>query len=532
MKIAQFSTNDIGMPSMDLYDFGTNNFHDPRNEKITRTQLLSEYSVSSFLLTSIYQKLYHRHLRIEHSLGDGFYYVDSEGVEITDDIIKCLSKEFDEILRSDKPIEVTTISRSELIKYFKKAKSYDKVGVLKVWQDPIIPIIKYEDFIDYIIEPVNTNKFRLKIYELRRYENGVLMRLPTLLNPTSIRPYKDPNVHHFMFKEYEEWAKLLNIDSITKLNHSIYTKDIMKIKLVAEGLHEKKISKIAHKLCKNFKNKKIITIAGPSSSNKTTFAKRLEIQLMVNGYDALIIEMDDYFKDSCQIPFGSDGLQDFEHISSMNLELLGERVHNLLDGKTVPKRKFNFKKGVGIDDEINKIKLEKNAFLILEGIHGLNPELLKAIGSQNVTPIYVSALTPLNIDYNHRFPTSDLRLIRRIIRDNNYRGQSARTTIRRWTSIRIGEERNIFPYQENAELFFNSSLVYELPVLSIYGKVLLSEATEPSEDEDPDSPDSIEITNEAKRLLKLLNLFYPLPPGVVPTISCIREFIGNSELKY
>ena len=532
LNLIQGSLGDISVKSMELFDFAIDKIHDPRDTKVTRTQLLSEHSVSSFLFTSIYQSLYKRHLRIEHSLGDGFYYIDNEGIPITDKQVEELSIEYEKIVTNDTPLEIITMPRSDLIKYFKAQKCYDKAGVMKAWQDAVIPIIKCGDFIDYVIEPMSVDKERLKIFEIRKFEDGILLRLPTMLNPTSIKEYKDPMVLHEMFGEYASWAKLLNVDSVSKLNNAIYTGDINKIKLVAEGLHEKKISKIAQKLCKNFAHKKVVTIAGPSSSNKTTFAKRLEIQLNVNGYEATVIEMDDYFQDTAKIPFGEDGLQDFEHISAMNLELLGQRVHELLEGKSIPKRKFNFKRGVGEDDPKLRFKLKQNSFLILEGIHGLNPDLLKVLGTDNVTPIYVSALTPLNIDYNHRFPTSDLRLIRRIIRDNKYRGQSPRTTIRRWTSVRVGEERNIFPYQANAEQFFNSSLVYELPVLSVYGKVLLCEATEPGEDEDPDSPEAIETTLEARRLLGLLNFFYPLSPEVAPPTSCIREFVGNSELKY
>jgi len=335
-----------------------------------------------------------------------------------------------------------------------------------------------------------------------------------------------------MFSEYSDWAKLLNVESVGKLNQCIANGEIKRVKMVAEGLHERKLAKIAQKLAENFPAKRVITIAGPSSSNKTTFAKRLAIQLKVSGFSSVVIEMDDYFQDSIKIPYGPDGLQDFEHISAMNVELLGERVHALLAGESIPARKFNFKLGQGVDDPVKTLKLGENCFLILEGIHGLNPLLLEHIGRDDVTPIYVSALTPLNIDYNHRFPTSDLRLIRRIIRDNQFRGQSPRTTIRRWTSVRVGEERNIFPYQQNAKLFFNSSLVYELPVLSIYGRVLLSEATQPAPDEDGDSPESQDVSDEARRLLGLINNFYPLSPEMVPKISCIREFIGGSDLQY
>lgn len=517
--------------SLNIPEFPLEKTHDPRHEKISRTQLLSEHAVSSFLLTSLYEKLFGGFLRIEHSLGDGFYYMDKQGRPITEEMIEQLVKGMTELLESDTQIELTTIPRDELIEYFTKTHKTDKLGVLKAWQDAAIPIIRYGEFMDYILEPMSTNKERLKVFEMKPYDSGMLMRLPTMLNPTCLREWRDYSVLHEMFKEYDEWAKLLNVESVAKLNHTIINGKIKKVKLIAEGLHERKLAKIANKLCKNFESQRVITIAGPSSSNKTTFAKRLEIQLNVNGYQAMIIEMDDYFKDTADIPFGDDGLQDFEHISAMNLDLLGERVHHLLEGKSIPVRKFNFKAGKGIDTN-QMISLKPKTFLIMEGIHGLNPELLQHIGRESVTPIYVSALTPLNIDYNHRFPTSDLRLIRRIIRDKKYRGVSPRKTIKRWTSVRVGEERNIFPYQQNAEWFFNSSLVYELPVLSVYGKPLLCEATFPDADEDPASPEAKETTAEARRLIGLLDVFYPLPPEVAPPTSCIREFIGKSELEY
>ncbi|EAX93103.1 Phosphoribulokinase / Uridine kinase family protein [Trichomonas vaginalis G3] len=519
-------------PSLDLTEFPLEKIHDPRDEKITRTLLLSRHATSVFLLTSLYEKLFNSLLRIEHSLGDGYYFIDYHKAKINDEQISKLETELHAILQSSTPIELNTMPRDELIAYFSSKGHQDKLGVLKAWQDANIPVIKCGEFLDYVIEPVSTEKSVLDVFEIRPYNDGIILRLPTMLNPTGIKEWKDPTVLHDMFKEYGEWAKLLNVENVSKLNQAIFTGEIKDIKLVAEGLHERKLAMLAEKLVSNFDKKRVITIAGPSSSNKTTFAKRLDIQLQVAGYSSTIIEMDDYFQDGDKIPYGPDGLQDLEHISAMNVDLLAERVHKLLAGEPVPVRKYNFKRSRGEDDPKKRIFLEPGAFLIMEGIHGLNPELLQHIGTSSVTPIYVSALTPVNIDYNHRYPTSDLRLIRRIIRDNQFRGCSARKTLRRWTSVRVGEERNIFPYQGNAEMFFNSTLVYELPVLSVYARVLLSEATMPAEDEDPNTEECKDVTAEAKRLLSLINICYPLSPEIVPRNSCIREFIGGSELKY
>jgi len=396
----------------------------------------------------------------------------------------------------------------------------------------MIPCIKVGEFIDYIIEPMSTNKTRLRIFELRPYENGIILRFPTMLNPSSLREWSDPHALFNMFREYREWAGVIKCETVSQLNSTIYKGKIDDLKWVAEGLHEQKLAKIAKHLVKRFPAKRIVTIAGPSSSNKTTFALRLSIQLSVNAHRSLVISMDDYYKDTKDIPFGDDGLQDFESIDALNIPVLSDRVHRLLAGETVPRRRFDFKTGTGYDQPECPLHIDSDTFLIIEGIHGLNPELLESLGRESVTPIYVSALTPLNLDMNHRFPTSDLRLIRRIIRDFKFRGYSPRKTIARWTSVRVGEERNIFPFQGNAELFFNSSLVYELPVESIYGRALLAEATVPEEGEDEESQTAKEITQEARRLQGMLNFFYPASVEIVPHISCIREFVGGSDLKY
>lgn len=500
--------------------------------KISRAQLSSEHATITFLVWSQYHRLSNRSLRVEHSLGDGYYCTDSKKEAISEEMIKSVSDAVNAILNGDSEIEFVSLEREKLIEKFQKMNLEDKVGVLKTWQDEFIPCVKCGEFIDYTFEPMSTDKERLKLFEIRKYAEGLVIRFPTLLNPNVLGEWKDPSALLGMFNEYNEWAKLLRVDDVAKLNKFIYKRKIDDVKWVAEGLHEKKLSKIAEYLVNNFEKKRIVTIAGPSSSNKTTFAKRLAIALRVCGYKSTVIEMDDYYKNRCDIPFGPDGLQDFEHISAINVDLLSERVAMLLRGESIPKHKFDFQSGLGIDSKTEMITLKPKNFLILEGIHGLNPYLLEKFGRDLVTPIYVSALTPLNIDSNHRFPTSDLRLIRRMIRDYRYRGYSPRKTLARWTSVRMGEERNIFPYQQNAELFFNSALVYELPVLSIYGKSLLSEATIPEPDEDTESQQSKDISSEARRLLGMLNLFYPVSLEVVPHISCIREFIGGSDLKY
>jgi uridine kinase len=506
--------------------------HDPRSTKVDRVQLLSEHATLSFILVSIYNKLYNKQLKVEHSLGDGLFCLDSKQQPITEQMVVTISQEMTSLLHGPTEIKYVGIPRSKLIDIFKSHNFDDKVGLLKTWSDDMISCIQIGEFIDYIIEPMSIDKDRLKIFELRAFKQGIILRFPTMLCPDHLRDWTDPTPLFNMFSEYREWAKLIDIETVSQLNSTIYKGKIDDLKWLAEGLHEQKLSKIAEHLVKHFPQKRVVTIAGPSSSNKTTFALRLGIQLRVNGHKSIVISMDDYYKNTVDIPYGDDGLQDFESIDALNIDILADRVHHLLNGEEVPSRRFDFKTGTGIDLPDKPLKIESDMFIIIEGIHGLNPELLNSLGSDSVTPIYVSALTPLNLDMNHRFPTSDLRLIRRIIRDYKFRGYSPRKTIMRWTSVRVGEERNIFPYQGNAELFFNSSLVYELPVLSIYGRALLAEATVPEEDEDEESESAKTITKEARRLQGMLNFFYPASVEIVPHISCIREFVGGSDLKY
>ena len=500
--------------------------------KVTRSQLSAEHATLSFLVCSIYNKLNTRLLKVEHSCGDGYYMVDYEYLPITEKQVEAIKDELTRLIHSETPITLGRMDRDSLTRFFEEHGYTDKLGLLKTWNEELIPCINCGEYVDYTLEPMSTDKERLKIFDIRAYENGMILRFPTLVDPERLQEWSDPHAIFAMFREYREWAKLIECDNVAKLNSIIYNRKIDDLKWIAEGLHTQKLASIAKHLVKNYKNKKVVTIAGPSSSNKTTFALRLAIQLRVNGYKSTVISMDDYYKDRKDIPYGEDGMQDFESIDALNIASLSDHVSRMLKGEKVPMRRFDFKDGVGFDDEKVLQQLDDKQFLIIEGIHGLNPILISSLGEDNVTPIYVSALTPVNIDFNHRFPTSDLRLIRRIIRDYRYRGYSPRKTIMRWTSVRMGEEKNIFPFQGNAELFFNSSLVYELPVLSIQGKALLAEATVPEPTEDPNSIESEEVTKEARRLLSLLNVFYPASAEIVPHISCIREFIGGSDLKY
>jgi uridine kinase len=507
--------------------------HDDQLENAsTRVKLNGHKATLVFLVECLYHQITGRRIKAAHSLADGVYLIDCDGIEITEDLMNQVDKSLKEFIEKNPVLESVNIPRKELSERFIKDGLDDKVGVLKAMPIDPVPCIKAGNFVDYVLEPMLCDLKQLSVYGFRLYAKGLVLRMPTLTSQDKLPEWRDPAAQLEMFQEYTQWASLVGVDNVAKLNEIVFKRQVYDLKWVCEGLHQRKLARIAQKLAEGFPEKRVITIAGPSSSNKTTFAKRLAIALRVVGYDSLVIEMDDYFVDRDKTPKGPDGKYDFECIGAMNVDILAQNVHKLIAGETINRRRYDFKQGKGLDIETEKQTLPKNGFLILEGIHGLNPDLLGPIGRDLVTPIYVAPLTPLVIDNAHRFPTSDLRLIRRIIRDHKYRGYSARTTISHWSSVRVGEEKNIFPYQGNAQMFFNSSLVYELPVLSIYGRALLAEATIPAENEDPKDPLVQEVSREAKRLLGLLNLFYPIPIEEVPHISCIREFVGGSDLKY
>lgn len=468
---------------------------------------------------------------LQHSYAGAFYF--TANMDITNEMLELLEHSINGILHGSTEIEIVKINRLKLAEIFKERGLLDKALLLKYWCDYEIECIQCDGFIDYMFEPHSLDKERLKKFELMKFDEGFLLRFPNMTHPDKIEEFKEPKVLKKMINEYNQFIKSIGIDTVPKMNELIYNLNVNDIKLISESYHEKKIAEIASCLCNNYDKKRVISIAGPSSSNKTTFAKRLALALRCNGYNTLVIEMDDYFRNTDEIPCEDNGEQDWESIKCLNVELLGERIKQLIQGKKVPRRRFNWSSGVSYDVPNEEMKLDEKCFLIIEGIHGLNPKLLNEIGRELVTPIYVQALSPLKIDNNHRFPSSDLRLIRRITRDYLFRGgYPPRSTLERWTSVRIGEMNNIFPYQENAEYFFNSSLVYEVSVLSVYIKGLLAEATVAPKGQDQNSEASIISSDEAIRLQKLISFFNPMPSENIPRASCIREFIGNSDLKY
>lgn len=474
----------------------------------------------AFLLSTAFRELFGaRNLVIEHSFGDGYFSHRDNWDEITADEIQALERLMRSWLTSDTPLYLGSMPKRDIMARFRKAGLKNKPAILKKWKVDPVPTIHVGRHFDYRIEPMSTDKAELQVFQLKKYDRGLLLRFPSLLVPHKILPQPERSKLFSIIEEYENWGRIMQTESIPQLNRCI--KDgIKKLVWIAEGLHEKKIINIADKITAGFSSKRVIAIAGPSSSGKTTFAKRLSIQLNVNGFTTTEISMDDYFMDRDKIPIGPGGKKDFESFEVVDVDLLTERVSGLLKGNPIPRRRYDFSRGVGSDTG-ESLQLQDREFILIEGIHALNPRLTHNLAGGNVQKIYVSAMTQLNVDADHRVSTSDNRLLRRVVRDHKFRGYSPEETLERWPSVRMGEEKNIFPFQEEADYMFNSALVYEFSVLSKIAKPLLKSVP-------PSSP----AYADAHRLGTLVSFFEPLAVHKVPGISILREFIGNSEFSY
>lgn len=456
-------------------------------------------------------------ITIEHSLSKGIFgEIEKETPLVIDDVYD-IKKKMDEIIKSDIIIERHKLLREEAIEVFRKAGMEDKVSLLNTVSHEKVTVYTLDGELDYFYGPMIYSTSQLKYYDLISYDPGFILRFPTREKPTEIPRFKTHKKLGKIFYEAEQWGNILNVNHVGALNERIQQGDseIVTLVRVAEALHEKKIANIADKISQN-RSIKIITIAGPSSSGKTTFCKRLDIQLRVNGLVPLSISLDDYFVDRENTPRDEYGEFDFESINALDLELFNKHLTQLLEGEEIEIPVFNFKTGkrewVG-----NRVKLPKDGVIIIEGIHGLNDMLTKSIDKEHKFKIYISPLTEINVDYHNRISTTDVRMIRRIVRDHLSRGYDVEYTLRMWPSIKRGEDKYIFPFQEEADIMFNTALIYELAVLKKYAIEELLKVQQ-------DSP----VYDEARRLIEFLQMFKGIDRDVVPANSLMREFIGGS----
>ncbi len=478
-----------------------------------------------FLLHMVLKELYKDYqLWVLHSIGNALYCElrkDGERKNITDEDIMKIKQRMYQLVEQDIQFEKHEFYKNEAFEIFSNQGDADRIRLFKFRKKKTIKLYKCLGYYDYYYGYMPPSTGYLKYFDLEKQNDGFLLVLPDQSDPRNIRkPNPLPKLSS-VFLEYARWLDVIGINTVADLNEIIASGEraVIDLMLLSEALHEKKIAQIAEQFANS--GARVILIAGPSSSGKTTFAKRLLIQLKVFGFKPLTISLDDYFVDRERTPKDESGNYDFESIEAIDLELFNRHLTELLEGRQVQLPKFDFKAGkrTWLD---KPIQLGKNQPIVVEGIHGLNERLTSSIDRSYKFKIYVSALTQLNLDAHNRITTTDTRLLRRIVRDYKFRGHSALDTLRMWPSVRRGEERNIFPFQEEADVMFNSAIVYELAVLKIFAEQLLVQI----------SPDEPEYT-EALRLTKLLDYFLPITNVEdIPRSSILREFVGRSVFKY
>ena len=452
-------------------------------------------------------------ITILHSVGNAWYYeIRPEQIQITDEMVEKIEERMLDLVKQDLTIHKRSISTDEAIAYFKEKGCMDKVSLLKYRRSSKTNIYGLEGYWDYYYGYMVPSTGRLKHFKLQKEGNYLLLQIPKQGETEIQEPVHLPKLLRVLERS-KQWSETMKVSTVGALNDVVTYGDIHQLILVQEALQENLISRIAQEIVDG--KKKIILIAGPSSSGKTTFSHRLSIQLKIHGLQPHPIALDDFFRDRIYSPKDENGEYDFESILCLDIPLFDQCMRDLLDGKEVILPKYNFLTGKSEKYE-KPMQIHENDVLIIEGIHGLNEDLSKNLPQDCKYKIYVSALTQLAIDDHNRIPTTDGRLIRRIIRDARTRGVDAQSTIARWKSVRAGEERNIFPYQEMADVMFNSAQVYELAVLKQYAEPLLFSVPR----------DSIEY-QEAKRLLKFFDYFLTIKSEDIPRSSILREFIGG-----
>lgn len=451
---------------------------------------------------------------IHYSIGDGYYFTMKGPMELTQDFIDRVKAQMHKIVDANLPIVKRSVSTSEAVALFHKHHMYDKELLFNYRRGSKVNLYSIESFEDYFYGFMANHTGFIKTFDLFLYEGGFVLQLPTQKEPDKVPEFKPREKVFHVQKESQEWGDKLDIATVGELNEKVTRGGIQDILLIQEAMQEAKISEIAARIASE-RNKKFVMIAGPSSSGKTTFSHRLSIQLAAHGMKPHPIAVDNYFVDRHLTPVDEFGEKNFECLEAIDVEKFNEDMLALLDGKRVEMPVFNFKTGTR-EYKGDFLQLEKDDVLVIEGIHGLNDKLSYALPKESKFKIYISALTQLNIDEHNRIPTTDGRLLRRIVRDARTRGASAKDTIAMWDSVRRGEERNIFPYQESADVMFNSALIYELAVLKLYAEPQLFSIR-------PEEPEY----EEAKRLLKFLDYFLPVPGDDIPNNSLIREFIGG-----
>lgn len=485
----------------------------------------------SMVLSAALNELYpEMDMRVEHPISKGYYCTlqwhedkktepgeEKQPPVVTPDMLKAIKERMQMIIAEDRPIYEEEKQTKEVIKLF--AERYNnESSIFETLGNPYCRYFRMGNFIDYYSNVLLPSSGYIKMFDIVPYKDGFLVRIPNRKDPFKLEDTIQQDKMFSIFQEYNRWNKLLHINNVSDFNIACKNKKSFEMIKLAEALHEKKIAQIADAIAE--KRPKIVFISGPSSSGKTTFSKRLQIQLLVDGIKPEVLSMDDYFVNRVDTPRDENGEFDFETVKAVDLPFFQQQMHELLDGKEVELPTYDFTIGERVFKG-RKLKLQKDSVLVIEGLHALNPCVLPDVDKSLTYKIFVSALTTINIDNHNWIPTTDIRLLRRVVRDYKYRGFSARETIARCPSVVRGEMKWVYPFQEEADVMFNSALIFEFAALKRHAEPILQEV-----------PKFCEEYTEAHRLLKFLQYFVPIPEREIPPTSFLREFVGGSSFRY
>lgn len=499
-----------------LYNDKDVEFLDMRSGSGSRTYTRTLFFICCKAINDLYGNV---EVRIDIPVSKGYYVHVKLGRDITADDVARIRCRMQEIIDADTPIRRRMVTAEEAIRLFSEKGDMSKVKLLKGQGKLYTVYYQIDDFIDYFYGALLTSTSEVYLFDLVAYSGGMLLRVPSRENPGQLCPMPRQQKMFDVFKEHHEWQNIIGLRTVGDLNDAVdkgFATDIINVN---EALQEKKIARIADQIAARH-DVKLVLLAGPSSSGKTTTCKRLSIQLLTCGLKPLQISLDDYFIDRDKTPLDANGEYDYESIHALNIDLINEQFNALFKGEEIELPRYNFQTGKS-EKSGKRLKLAPNDIVVVEGIHALNPELTAQIPEQQKFRVYVSALTTILLDEHNYIPTTDNRLLRRIIRDYKYRGVSAQESIHRWPSVRAGEERWIFPYQENADAMFNSAMLYELAVIKQQAEPLLEQV-----------PENCEEYAEAHRLLKFLRYFHAISYRQLAPTSLLREFLGGSSFKY
>lgn len=485
----------------------------PTGQKVYRR------SLGFALAIAAHRALPDHRLLIGHSLGNAYYY-SVEGHGAPGDLVERLFEEMSRLVGQDLPIRRGVTAYEDALSYFSEHKMRDAALLVERHNYSEVPIYRCGDFLDLSHGPLIPRTGMLNTWKIEPYEDGLLLLFPTAENPSEIQPEPRSKMLFGVYREYKEWGRVFGISSVGELNQLTESGQVKEFIRINEALQDKKIAAIADRIREHGSTGKAVLVAGPSSSGKTTFTKKLAVHLQVVGFTPVMISLDDYFVARERTPRDEDGNYDFERLEAIDVELLNEHLVNLFAGEEVEVPTFNFKTGQP-EYHGQRVRIPERGVLLMEGIHGLNDKLTPRIPREKKLKIYVSALTQLNLDDHNRIATTDNRLIRRMVRDHKFRGHSAVDTLSMWPSVRRGENRNIFPFQDSADAAFNSALDYELCVLRNHAEPLLRHVKPHHE-----------VFHEAVRLQTFLRNFTSIPERLVPSESILREFIGDSGFHY